>query len=405
MIKRINETQEIKSNTKSKQTGLTSDSIDTLLSDRHCAWCLQNTDHKLHEAHRVRRSIYQCQSCKNYTLPCRFCENMAKGATQNTIKDFFRWDNERCALHDGSIQTLNPKTHILSDITEYKSLLNEEKSPLSVGNIVGKYLLSEYFDDDDRFDIIKLTKNNDSALPHSHSAPLNRVIVINGFLKEKDKIFQDWLKAYDEIPDHTELYGLTWASKTMGDFTKSFLSPKLTNIVSKKLLLAQIVYSVATNPWHVSMKKAADAGTLLGNILLHTHGEPFTLIAHSLGCRVIYYALELLKYHPHIKVKDIILLGGAVGNETKDWEEIAQCIQGKIYNCHSDNDDTLHKLYNAATLKLSRPIGYYPIQSDHSNIINVDCTDLIAGHQAWKDQYLAIYKRISALAVWQQDHP
>ena len=405
MRKRTSETM----NTQLDHNEIKTDTTDAALLHRYCSWCLQETDHKLQTPHRLRRSNYQCQSCENYTVTCRFCDNMAKGAPKGSVKDFFSWDNERCALHDGTIQTIHPTTKNLTDISEYKSVLNEEKSNVSVGSVIGKYLLSEYFDDDDRFDIIKLTKNRSEKVhdtaAQKNRAPINKVIVINGFLKEKDKIFQDWLQAYDEIPDNTELYGLTWASKTMGDFAKSFLSPKLANIASKKLLLAQIAYSAATNPWHVSMKKAADAGTLLGNILLHTNGEPFTLIAHSLGCRVIYYALELLKHHPHIKVKDIILLGGAVGNSTQDWEAIADSISGKIYNCHSDNDDTLHKLYNAATLKLSHPIGYYPIKSHHLNIINIDCTDLISGHQEWKNQYLAIYQRIAGTYPWQKDHP
>lgn len=364
-----------------------------VLSDRYCSWCLQKTNHALQEPHRVRRNVYQCQSCHHYTLPCRLCDNMSKGTENGSLQKIMRWDNERCAVHDGTIQIANPLR--LKDITDYQTLLDTDPSNANIEAIIGKYLLSEYFDDDERFDIIQLSKHNSQNQRNIDKEPIHKVIVINGFLKERDKIFQDWLHAYAEIPDNTVLYGLTWASKTMGDFAKSFLSPKLTNIASKKLLLAQIAYSAITNPWHVSMKKAKDAGVLLGNILLHTHGEPFTLIAHSLGCRVIYYALELLKYHPHIKVKDLILLGGAVGNDTKDWEEIANYISGNIYNCHSDNDDVLHKLYNAATLKLSKPIGYYPIQSHQPNIINIDCTDIISGHDQWKDQYLKIYHRIA----------
>lgn len=371
---------------------------ETILKHRYCSWCLEKSNHLQVQENRVRRNVYECRSCGNYTLPCRFCNNMAKGAPKGTIKDFFGWDNERCAEHDGSVLSFDKDSIRLKDITDYKQLLDQDTTTrYSFASTIGKHLLSEYFGDDDRFDIIRLTK----AADHNADNPLNRVIVINGFLKETDKIFKDWMRAYEMIPDNTEIYGLTWASQTMGDFAKSFLSPKIANIASKKLILAQILYSAATNPWHVSMKKAADAGELLGNILLHSEGEPFTLVAHSLGCRVIYYALEFLKHHPQIKVKDVILLGGAVGNDTKDWEAVADKMSGKIYNCHSDNDDALHKGYNISTLKLSAPIGYYPIKSDHANIINIDCSDIITGHNEWKDEYPEVYERIIA---YQKDH-
>lgn len=363
-----------------------------VLAARYCSWCLQPTDHLLYKAHKKRRNVYQCSACGNYTLPCRLCDNMAKGASKETINDFFSWDDELCAQHDGTVKCLNPDEIALSDITEFKRLLDHETPGFNLSTHIGKYILSDYFGEDERFDIVKLSKN----VPSNPLAPTNKVILINGFLKEKDKIFRDWLKTYDEIPDNTEIYGLTWASKTMGDLARSFLSPKIANLASKKLILAQLAYSAITNPWHVSMKKAKDAGILLGNILLHTEDGPFTLVAHSLGCRVIYYALEFLKNHPQVKVKDVILLGGAVGNNRKDWEEIADKINGTIYNCHSDNDDVLHKAYNLATLKLSSPIGYYPIKSDHENIVNIDCTDIIPGHNEWKNEYPQVYKRILA---------
>ena len=223
----------------------------------------------------------------------------------------------------------------------------------------------------------------------SNNKAVNKVVLINGFLREKDRIFQDWINAYEDIPDNSELYGLTWSSKDLNDVIKGLFSPNLFSIASKKLLLAQIAYSAVTNPWHVSMKKAADAGNLLGNILLKTNDNDYTLVAHSLGCRVIYNALELLKNHPEKKVKNIILLGGAVGKQPKDWEAVADTITGKIYNCYSENDRTLDKVYSAATLKLS----------EHSKIINIDCSDLIKDHKDWKNEYPAIYRRIKALQV------
>lgn len=343
---------------------------------------------------------------------------MAKGASKESIKDFFKWDNERCAIHDGSVLAGADRENTchLADITEFKTLINLSNSQLSISKNIGKHLLPDYFADDERFDIIRLkktakdplqlppsqrplvsdTSKESSLIPplNQHAPPLKKIILINGFLKEKDRLFEDWLSAYRLIPDNVELYGLTWSSKTMTDFTKNLISTSPLNLLSKKALLLQVAHGLVTNPWHVSMKKAADAGELLGNILLKTHNQHYTLVAHSLGCRVIYYAMDFLKHHPEIKIDNIVLLGGAIDNNAQDWEMIAGAISGAIYNCHSNNDDVLHKLYNAATLKMSRPIGYYPIPSTHPRIHNIDCSDLIAGHDLWKDHYPEIYARI-----------
>lgn len=378
--------------------------------ESYCSWCLQKSQHQLQQTHSeklYRRHIYQCTECENFTVKCRFCDNMAKSASKDSSKSWLSWDNERCAEHDGDIVTFAETSISLKDITEFRTLLAQETPSYSFGNLVGKYLLSDYFEEDDKFDIFKLEKKSLPPKPH-HSTnkinnkannKINKVVLINGFLREKDRIFQDWLDAYEDIPDNCELYGLTWSSKDLNDVVKGFFSPNLFSIASKKLLLAQIAYSAITNPWHVSMKKAADAGNLLGNILLKTNDNDYTLVAHSLGCRVIYNALELLKNHPEKKVKNIILLGGAVGKQPKDWEAVADIISGKIYNCFSENDRTLDKVYSAATLKLSSPVGRYPIQSEHPKIINIDCSDLIKDHKDWKNEYPAIYRRIKALVI------
>ena len=371
--------------------------IAETLENRYCSWCLNKRDHQLIEAHRLRRSIYQCAECGNYTVQCRFCDNMAKGADKKSFGKLFSWDNERCAEHDGSIIRFAPLDPPLKDITEYKRLLSLENKSYSFGATIGKHLLSEYFTDDERFEIIRLSKSSPKSGKEERSASQNRAhraIVINGFLKEHDKIFEDWCRAFELIPDNIEIYGLTWASKNIQDIASSFLSPKLGNIFSKKLFLAQLAYSAITNPWHVSMKKAADTGEILGNILYQCKEGPYTLIAHSLGCRVIFYALELLKYHPEIKINNVILLGGAVDNNAQEWEDLTAAISGKIYNCHSIHDATLHTTYAIANIKLSRPIGYYPIESDSERIINIDCSDIIKAHTAWKDHYPEVYQRI-----------
>lgn len=63
--------------------------IAETLEDRYCSWCLNKGDHQLIEAHRLRRSIYQCAGCSNYIVQCRFCDNMAKGADKKSFGKLF----------------------------------------------------------------------------------------------------------------------------------------------------------------------------------------------------------------------------------------------------------------------------------------------------------------------------
>jgi hypothetical protein len=108
-------------------------------------------------------------------------------------------------------------------------------------------------------------------------------------------------------------------------------------------------------------------------------------LGHSLGARVIFYALENLATRKGApKVAHAILLGGAVGREPQHWETVAKAVSGKIVNCYSGRDDVLKYLYKTGTAFTSDPVGRGPIDSDSPQIANVDVTHLVAGHTAYK---------------------
>lgn len=142
------------------------------------------------------------------------------------------------------------------------------------------------------------------------------------------------------------------------------------------------------------MVKAGSTGALLADILSRTKGERFTLVGHSLGCRVIFYALEAMLSKKECVIDDVILLGGAVGNQSNDWERVLNNISGKIYNCFSKNDSVLDKLYTTSTAFTSNPIGFYPIETRHRKIQNIDCSNIVNGHLDWKEKYSLIYKKL-----------
>ena len=111
-------------------------------------------------------------------------------------------------------------------------------------------------------------------------------------------------------------------------------------------------------------------------------------MGHSLGCRVIYYALETLSTKDKKFIKDAYLLGGAVDRKDNEgWSKSSKSLTGNIYNCYSRNDYVLKYLYKGASLQFSDPIGYDKIELDNSVIKNIDCTDIIDGHMEWKNKF------------------
>lgn len=118
-------------------------------------------------------------------------------------------------------------------------------------------------------------------------------------------------------------------------------------------------------------------------------------MGHSLGCRVIYYALEALSTKNQKYINDVILLGGAVGRKDKEgWSKAISAINGKLYNCHSKQDMVLSKIYQTANAGLSSPIGIKPIELNHPQLSNVNCDDFVESHMTWKTHYEKILNKI-----------
>ena len=116
----------------------------------------------------------------------------------------------------------------------------------------------------------------------------------------------------------------------------------------------------------------------------------FILCGHSLGARVIYYALSSLSNKNMSIIQDVHLLGGAVGNTSKDWQYAKKAVIGKINNYMSNNDDVLKYLYRTSTIMQSNPIGISNI--DVEGINNVDVTKTITGHTKYKCNFAEIVK-------------
>jgi len=123
---------------------------------------------------------------------------------------------------------------------------------------------------------------------------------------------------------------------------------------------------------------------MLAAVLMRTPGQEFILCGHSLGARVIAYALlELAKHGRDDIVRTAHLMGGAVtADDHSMWESIASVCRGGVANYFSTNDDVLKLAYVPAMGFNSTPIGRSAIRV--RGVRNVDVSRLVGGHMEYK---------------------
>lgn len=270
-----------------------------------------------------------------------------------------------------------------------------------LAGVAGAIVANKYVGEDKYFGIHKKRRDG-----------MHGTVFINGFLQQKDVDFKDWMVGHRPLFPKERLYGVTWASKDLYELGRIFGSGMAAEI-AKNLLIRigkkgskkfnpfgpiMTALGFAGNPWHVAMVRAAKTGAVLADAISRSREKNFTLVGHSLGCRVIYYALQALSSKKRKKVNDVILLGGAVGkDDEKGWKTATKAINGTIYNCHSRHDGVLSKLYRIANANLSHPIGISPIPGHNKKIKNRNCSKFIRGagaHMIWKQHYGEILRRI-----------
>jgi len=268
----------------------------------------------------------------------------------------------------------------------------------ALGGYQGSIVSNKYFGDIKDFKIRKIHKGGRTG-PY--------LIFINGFLSQKNENFHDWRKGVQPLFSKNPWYSLGWEAKTKHDigdligkaggkkafraFVKQAAAKGSKKVIKKlnPLTWMSLLSELLSNPWHTAMAKASMTGLLLADLIARTKSvRGFTLMGHSLGARVIYYALNALstKNTKRKFIKDVYLFGGAVDRTDRSgWERAANAISGNIYNYYSDNDWVLKILYQGANALISKPIGLDDITYNGNNIINIDATDIVDGHMLYKD--------------------
>ena len=299
----------------------------------------------------------------------------------------------------------------------------------ALGGVQGAVVSNAYFRDMKNYSVEKLPGPGEDALSflgrilrrlrhvfRPRFRNCDNLLFVNGFLQQHDDRFEDWLLGVQRLFPRTRRYGVLWESKSLEKLGRDLLSTRgLTEAAPKWLskyalslgkkpgALAGLIPALLANPWHTTLVRSGMVGAINADLLCRVERQTTTLMGHSLGTRTICYTLQNLSQRSkHLSqrsesvkpVLDVFLFGGAVDRtDVKGWARVAAQVQGHIYNFYSTNDDVLKRLYVPASGFLSDPIGLGPINCGASNIVNVDCTDLVEGHNEYKSNLDSLLQR------------
>ncbi|KAL3920892.1 MAG: hypothetical protein SGARI_006828 [Bacillariaceae sp.] len=193
--------------------------------------------------------------------------------------------------------------------------------------------------------------------------------------------------------------------------------------------------------WTLAVERADEAGKVLAKTLLFSRAgrRPVTLVGYSFGARIIcsclkelaryqeewetyqdmleerdsggrYDTARLAKYQKKMKgmrepgsiVEDAVLMGLPNHLSLSSWRACRQVVSGRLINCYSSKDLILGLMFQAKRFSGGSFNGVGSILKpvcgtctvDEPGVENVDCSDLILGHQDYCMETGKILERI-----------
>ncbi|MFS8779212.1 TMCO4 family protein [Synechococcus sp. R55.3] len=202
------------------------------------------------------------------------------------------------------------------------------------------------------------------------------LVFINGFLSEGET--QPWRKRllWETIRRagwKGSLYYLWWDASNPASLVLSTL----------KLGVGLLAH------WEAHKAKAKEVGLEYAYPLLSSLPErQITLMGFSLGARIAYYVMRGWPQTANRRLKDIILLSGAVRRQAdKHWSLHVENITGKLVNIYNEDDAVLAFVFKVPSLNRS-PCGIKPIKEFHPRIENLNATHLIGSGEHSYEAYL-----------------
>lgn len=151
------------------------------------------------------------------------------------------------------------------------------------------------------------------------------------------------------------------------------------------VILTKLSYLI-DNPWTVSLDRANAAGLILADSLIDRNlgTRPITFVGYSLGSRVIFACLkELARKGAYGLVQNVYLFGSPIVAKKDEYLKAKSVVAGRFVNGYARNDWILGYLFRLTSGGLSRVTGLAPVE-DVPGIENVDVTELVPGHMAYR---------------------
>ncbi|KAF6072010.1 hypothetical protein FOB64_000957 [Candida albicans] len=191
-----------------------------------------------------------------------------------------------------------------------------------------------------------------------------------------------------------DMFSLLWEpemlqsmGQTIGILASEALSTSIQQILGATILAAlmsaiQIPMALSKlsylldNPWNVSLDRAWKAGKILAETIISGNlgVRPITLVGFSLGSRLIYSCLiEMARRGGYGLIENVIILGSPITVDIDQMSEARSVVSGD------------------SSTGIQRKTGYW---DNVHGVENIDCTDLVEGHMAYRKAIPKIMKTI-----------
>lgn len=249
--------------------------------------------------------------------------------------------------------------------------------------------------------------------PLHNTKRTNLIITVSGWMNGK---MDDVRLPFSTVdPVMGDMFSLLWEpemlqsmGQTIGILATEALSTSIQQILGATVLtalmsaiqlpmaLSKLSY-LLDNPWNVSLDRAWKAGKILADTLISGNMgvRPITLVGFSLGARLIYSCLiELAKRGGYGLIENVIILGCPIAIKNDQLGLARSVVSGRFVNGFSKRDWILGYLFRATGGGILSVAGLSPIESVYG-IENIDCTDLVEGHMAYRKAIPKILKAIN----------
>ncbi|KAI9669324.1 MAG: hypothetical protein M1831_000360 [Alyxoria varia] len=160
------------------------------------------------------------------------------------------------------------------------------------------------------------------------------------------------------------------------------------------IVLSKLSYAI-DNPWSNSVARADKAGLILADSLIDRNlgARPITLVAFSLGARLVFSALqELAKRGAVGLVQNVYLFGSPIIANKDQYLKARAIVSGRFVNAYATNDWILGYLFRATSGGISRVAGLNKVEVP--GVENFDVTKFVPGHMAYRTSMPRVMREV-----------